>query len=89
MAFAKFRLGQVVITPGANAVLAREDILAALNRHITGDWGDMPDGDKELNDVALYSGDRLMSSYKSGDIKFYIITEYDRSSTTILLPDEY
>jgi len=96
MANGKFLLGQVVTTPGALKVLVRTGALekvggALIARHLSGDWGDVPAGDWKLNDAALTPGkeDRLMSSYMVGDVKVWIITEWDRSVTTVLLPSEY
>jgi hypothetical protein len=89
---AKFSLGRVVATPGALAALdeAKESALGFLCRHQSGDWGDVPPEDQEENDLSLESGFRVLSSYKLRDeTKIWIITEADRSATTILLPDEY
>ena len=85
----KFSLGQVVITPTALEKLKSDDILNALNRHILGDWGELDDEDRQTNDEALQSGSRLLSAYCSGDTKFWIISEADRSSTCVLLPEDY
>ena len=85
----KFPLGQVVITPNALEKLNSNDTLNALNRHVVGDWGDLEEEDRQTNDEALQSGDRLLSAYRSGDTKFWIITEADRSSTCVLLPEDY
>jgi hypothetical protein len=85
----KFSLGQVVITPNALEKLKSDDILNALNRHILGDWGELDDEDKQTNDAALQSGDRLLSAYRSGGTKFWIITEASREVTTVLLPEDY
>jgi len=87
---AKFDLGQVVITQGAKAIVDQEETLTLLNRHIAGDWGDLCEEDRIENESALTGGNRLFSVYqtKSAD-KVYIITEWDRSVTTILLPEEY
>jgi len=86
----KFALGQTVITANANAVLPELDVVLALQRHHSGDWGDVDDHDRQMNDDALRNGDRLVSIYKSvRDQKFYIITEWDRSVTTVLLPEDY
>ncbi len=65
--------------------------LGSLTRHLTGNWGNLMPGDKKLNDQALAAGDdRLLSSYEqAGQPKIWIITEGDRSATTILLPEEY
>ena len=86
----KFSLGQTVITANANAVLPELDVVLALQRHHSGDWGDVDDHDRQVNEDALRNGDRLVSIYKSvRDQKFYIITEWDRSVTTVLLPEDY
>ena len=85
----KFPLGQVVITPSALEKLKSDDILNSLNRHVVGDWGELDDEDRQTNDEALQSGSRLLSAYRSGDTKFWIITEADRSSTCVLLPEDY
>ena len=86
----KFELGQVLITPGAHDDLDLKDVASCLVRHAGGDFGDVSEEDKEHNEEALVTGDRILSSYRdSNGIKFWIITEWDRSATTILLPDEY
>jgi hypothetical protein len=83
-------MGRTVITPGALEVLDGEDILLGISRHAGGDWGDVCPEDKQSNDEALNFGARLLSAYHTeGGQKFWIITEADRSATTILLPDEY
>ncbi len=85
-----FPPGMLAATPGALNVLTQSDILTALRRHLSGDWGDVPDDDKGANDAALIYGHRLLSAYRSGcGTAFWIITEWDRSATTILLPSEY
>lgn len=64
--------------------------MSALSRHITGDWGEVDAEDKRANDQSLIDGSRLLSAYRSQDgTKFWIITEADRSVTTVLLPEEY
>jgi hypothetical protein len=60
-----------------------------LARHVTGDWGDLDEHDKQANDEAVTDGSRILSAYGTGEKKLYIITEWDRSVTTILRPDEY
>ncbi len=86
----KFALGRVVITEGASSKLAECDVWNAFNRHANGDWGDLCDDDRELNDWGVYHNARLMSRYCTDDgTWFWIITEWDRSVTTILLPEEY
>lgn len=88
----KFPLGQVVATPGALGALQEsgEEVTPYLRRHSGGDWGELDEHDLRENQLSLQRGFRLLSAYtlRSG-IKIWIITEADRSSTTILLPDEY
>jgi hypothetical protein len=85
----RFPLGQVVITANANAQLDPAAVQAGLLRHAKGDWGDLDAEDAQLNEDALKHGDRLLSAYGNGDLRFWIITESDRSVTTILLPEDY
>lgn len=86
----KFELGQVLVTPGAYEALNLKDAASCLVRHASGDFGIVSDEDKALNEEAMESGDRILSAYRDRDgAKFWIITEWDRSATTILLPDEY
>lgn len=83
-------LGQTVITRGAVADLHPEDVLAAMARHSRCDWGDVCAEDRAANDEALECGERLLSSYSDRTgTKFWIITEWDRSVTTVLLPEDY
>mgnify|MGYP006916352089 CR=1 FL=1 len=83
-------LGRTLATPGALEVTAQAERSIALNRHSRGDWGDVVGADWRANDLALQSGERLLSVYHTlNDTKFRIITEADRSATTILLPSEY
>lgn len=85
-----FPLGKLLITPGASSVLSNEDITSALRRHLTGDWGDLDEEDRQENELSLREGYRMLSAYQTAnDIRFWIITEADRSATTILLPEEY
>ena len=86
----KFPLGRIVATLGAIAVIPNEELLNALSRHHHGDWGDLCEHDRQENERSLLDGCRLMSVYHSkAGVKFYIITESDRRTTTALLPDEY
>ena len=88
----KFSLGQVVATSTALATLPTQDIVAALDRHRRGDWGDVGKEDRQANERALKHGERLLSVYHAADgngTKFWIITEWDRSLTTVLLPEDY
>ena len=85
-------LGRIVATPGALRRLADRGIAPhrLLARHQRGDWGDTCPDDCVLNDrAARLGGERVLSSYKLEGAKFWIITEADRSATTILLPEEY
>lgn len=88
-----FPLGQVVATPDALAALeeANESAMPLLTRHQSGDWGDLCDEDRQLNDEAVDDGSRILSSYvlEATGHKVWVITEADRSSTTILLPENY
>lgn len=87
---ARFALGRTVITRGALAELPQDEVQTAMARHIRCDWGDVCDEDKQANDDALKHGARLLSSYHTqAGRKFWIITEADRSATTVLLPEEY
>ena len=87
---AKFRLGRIVSTPRALEVITDEDILAGITRHQAGDWGEVPPEDRLANDQALVDGTRVLSAYRSRQgATFWIITEADRSVTTVLLPKEY
>jgi hypothetical protein len=87
-----FELGQIVATPGALAALkkAGQQPGEFLTRHINRDWGDLSEEDRMENDYSLEHGFRLLSAYgtHAGD-KLLIITESDRSATTLLLPEEY
>ena len=87
-----FELGQTVATPGALRALqeAEQSPAAFLDRHVAGDWGELGDEDKQENERALRKGLRLLSVYHtSAGVKLYVITEWDRSVTTLLLPAEY
>lgn len=87
---AKFSLGQLVATPNALAHIPNEEILIAISRHVRGDWGVLDREDLQSNEDALQNGGRLFSSYLSQqNVKFWIITEWDRSVTTVLLPEDY
>ena len=84
-------LGKVVATPGALILLseAGEDPFGYLARHATGDWGELCTFDHRQNEVALRTGERVLSSFPVGEERVWIITEADRSVTTILLPEDY
>jgi hypothetical protein len=86
----RFPLGDVAITNGVPDAVDADEAMLCLARHALGDWGDVPEDDWLENQHALENGLRLMSVYKtSSGVKFWIITEWDRSVTTILMPDEY
>lgn len=87
-----FSLGHTVATPHALKTLAQQGItpLSLLKRHASGDWGNVPPDDAQANQDALKSGAHLFSSYHIGpDARIWVITEADRSVTTLLLPSEY
>ena len=87
---AVFRLGRIVATPNARESLTQEDILTAIQRHQAGDWGNLPDDNRAANDRALAQGGRIVSAYNAmNGTRFWLITEADRSITTILLPEDY
>ena len=96
----RFEYGDIGCTPGISRMLREDPIMNdwitdCLNRHLNGDWGDLCEEDKAMNDESMRMenegeiGWRLMSAYSIDDFKIWIITEADRSSTTILLPSEY
>ena len=92
MAQRLFPLGRLVATPGAIEALeaSSETALPYLQRHAAGDWGEVDAEDQAANNCSVKDGTRILSAYhlKSG-VKIWIITEADRSATTVLLPDEY
>jgi hypothetical protein len=88
----RFPLGRVVATPGALAALEKAEQLPAefLDRHVNGDWGEMPEADKQENELSVEQGFRILSAYttSAGD-RVWILTEADRSATILMLPEEY
>ena len=89
-----FQLGQLVYTASVQHLIEKEtisniDLFTILRRHASGDWGDLCEEDKQVNQSALADGDRLLSSYTINKTTLWIITEADRSVTTILLPEDY
>ena len=85
-----FPLGQILATPGVLVEVSESEISAALARHAMGDWGELCEEDIAENNRALKQDSRLFSAYLSAKrVKFWIITEWDRSVTTVLLPSEY
>jgi len=87
---AKFRLGRIVSTPNALSRLTEEDILMGIKRHQAGDWGDVTENSRQANERALIEHTRLLSVYHDAKgMRFWLITEADRSVTTVLLPEDY
>ena len=87
---ARFRLGKLVATPGAlDAAPSREALMDLVQRHASGDWGDLDAHDRRENEIAVREGLRILSAYEIDGTRFWVITESDRSTTTILLPEEY
>ena len=85
-----FRLGVVCSTPAVQTLVGLSDMLGALKRHLCGDWGDVEPDDAKANDEAVREGTRILSVYQStSGHTFWIITEADRSATTIILPEDY
>lgn len=85
-----FPLGYVCMTPGVLENIPRDEQLAALQKHAMGDWGDLCEEDRSENELSLKEGFRVLSAYASrAGVRFWIITEADRSVTTLLLPEEY
>ncbi len=88
----RFKLGRIFATPAALEVIAntRVSIIDLLIRHMRGDWGDLSESDRQQNDLSIEAGLRLLSSYVlPGGHTVWVITEWDRSSTTFLLPGDY
>lgn len=88
----RFSGGQLVATPGALSTLADHGVspMTLLTRHFSGDWGDVSPDDAKANEMALVEGSRLLSRYAlASSVSLWVITEWDRSATTILLPSEY
>ena len=88
----KFSLGRIVATPGALEAVqeANQNPFEFIQRHQSGDWGELCEEDKRENEFSLKNGFRILSAYRTlHDVKVWIITEADRSVTTLLLPHEY
>ena len=86
----KFQPGTIVCTLGASEAAPRSELLAMVNRHLRGDWGDVCEDDAKANDDALKWGNRVMSSYTStSGEKLWVLTEAGREQTTVLTPHEY
>ena len=92
MTMVKFQLGEVVATPGALDALSEsnESVAKFVRRHMLGDWGDLSQEDKQANEEALLDEARILSAYHTAKgTKIWVITDADRSVTTLLLPEEY
>lgn len=90
----KFSLGQTVITQGVNMLmeegsLSKTEVNKMFLDHATGEWGELTKTDQKMNEKAIKDGDRILSKYTKNGYEFYVITEADRSVTTVLLTDEY
>jgi hypothetical protein len=88
----KFSIGQLVATPGALAAVEQsgDNLACFIRRHVQGDWGELCADDVQENEFSLKNGLRLLSAYRLKDgTKIWVITEPDRSATTVLLPEEY
>jgi len=90
----KFSLGNIFSSAGVNEMMICDHsfmqfVNRSLARHAEGDWGDLCEEDKKENELSLREGFRLLSAYKNDEHKIWIITEADRSVTTVLFPEEY
>lgn len=93
----KFELGKLVMTNGIASLMDKNEyellfkigLAGCIMKHQSGDWGDLCEEDKKENDFAVDNGRRIFSAYELFGTKIWIITEWDRSVTTILLPEEY
>lgn len=91
---AKFRLGQIIMSRGINDRVADDEgfakfVFDSLKRHTNGDWGDLCEKDKQENELSLKEDIRIFSAYQFKEEKIWIITNADRSATTVLFPEEY
>lgn len=87
--FRPFALGRNAVTPAAQATFSIDTLLACLLRHSRGDWGNLDEHDDRANTEGTHTGDRLLSSYELPEGTLWIVTEADRSVTTMLLPSDY
>lgn len=89
MLIAKFELGTIVVTEGVQNRISEADQMLALNRHAYCDWGDVPEDDRTANENGLIYGERLFSIFRNpAGTVFWVITEAERTATTLLLPGE-
>lgn len=85
----EFKMGEMLVTKGIYKSITLENIFALIRRFSQKDWGELSEDDIEMNQIALANGDRLFGRYTVNEFVIYIITEADRSCTTVLLSDEY
>ena len=85
----KFPLGEIVITANAQSRLGSADVQQAISRDARGEWGELCAEDRKQNEDALARGGRLLSVFRTGESRFWVITECDRSVTTVLMPEDY
>jgi hypothetical protein len=85
----KFKLGRLLATAGVMGKVDLVNQMKAVNRHMKGEWGEVRGNDAELNNWGVEHEDRILSKYTYDGVTFWIITEWDRSATTLLLPEEY
>jgi hypothetical protein len=85
-----FPLGPIIPSPGVTQKIPESEVLLAIQRHALQDWGDVCAEERHANDEALEESNRLLSVYHSSEgEEFWVITEWNRSATTVLLPEEY
>jgi hypothetical protein len=84
-----FAAGCLSATANANRTVPPAEVLVAMARHLNGDWGDVSFDDWRTNDRAVVDGSRIVSVYHTAGVRFYVVTEADRCSTTVLLPEDY
>ena len=84
-----FELGSTFCTPAILEKISTESIIRLLYRHQHGDWGNLEEEDIKTNEETVINGQRILSSYMVGTTPVWVITEWDRSATTLLLPEEY
>ena len=85
----RFAGGQLLLSARAAKELPLDVALTIVTRHLSGDWGDLEDEDVRANELALLDGARIFSAYQLGNQRWWVITEADRSATTVLSPEEY
>jgi hypothetical protein len=85
----RFPLGRIVMTANASGQLNAVEVEKGLRRHASGDWGELCPEDAHENELSLKEGFRLHSVFGTGERRFWIITEADRSVTTVLMPEDY